>query len=52
MFALMAGNDIFVSRKVGNQVFVSPDFNQPMEKKYRERDNYHYKERGYIPTPK
>lgn len=32
MFALMAGSDLFVSKRVGDQVFVSPDFNQPMEK--------------------
>jgi acyl-CoA oxidase len=32
MFALMAGTDLFVSKRVGDQVFVSPDFNQPMEK--------------------
>ena len=32
VFALMAGSDLFVSKRVGDQVFVSPDFNQTMEK--------------------
>jgi hypothetical protein len=35
MFALMASSDLFVSKRVGDQVFVSSDFNQ-----WRNRENY------------
>ena len=30
-FELMAKSDLFVSRRVGEGVFASPDFNQPMD---------------------
>ncbi|KAG0576315.1 hypothetical protein KC19_5G071100 [Ceratodon purpureus] len=31
LFNLMAKSDLFVSRKVGDKVFASPDFNEPMD---------------------
>ena len=35
MFALMAGSDLFVSKRAGDQISVSPDFNQPMKNRKR-----------------
>jgi len=31
IFNLMATSDLFVSRRVGDKVFASPDFNEPMD---------------------
>lgn len=31
VFNLMASSDLFVSRRVGDKVFASPDFNEPMD---------------------
>ena len=31
LFSLMANSDLFVSKRVGDKVFASPDFNEPMD---------------------
>lgn len=31
MFNLMASSELFQAKKVGNMIFLSPDYNQPME---------------------